>query len=386
MADSDPEQSVLTSQDSWDISEAVISETIQGLFYGLECLLMFAAVYKLSRRGLRKSIRRQLLILVIAIMFICSTTTAVCNVVGDVVQLRSMAPALNYDPTMAIQKTQIIAVFTTRISYLLGDLIVVWRAWILFGGEPIFRGVLAACFTMTFVAAIVNLVFTIRNILDFEFKPQPGARLILPATLFFTNMVATSFIAYKTWYYRRSVAKFLNRGSKRGQVENVLILLIESGFLYSFLWILSLISTSNPQYYDFAVFFGTILPHAAGIYPTTIILLTAFQKSCCDTTLQGQVPSLGVHTTKSSDREERGVPTQSLRFAPMQATRTGDEDFRSSSDFGRSASRGRYSRENRMDSEVEMYGIDIVEAGHKRDSVSRGSKHEGIKHEGTEVV
>jgi len=58
---------------------------------------------------------------------------------------------------------------------------------------------------------------------------------------------------------------------------------------------------------------GMFLPHAETIYPAIIILLTALQKTHCDTTLQGE------------------VSTRSLQFAP--APEVTQQDFSTDAGF-----------------------------------------------------
>ncbi|KAK7438453.1 hypothetical protein VKT23_018066 [Stygiomarasmius scandens] len=322
-------ESVLTRDDADIIGKTIIAEAVHGLCYGVECLFFIAALYKLSRRGLRNSTTRTVLVLIIMIIFLSSTATIVSNLIQDVVQIIGLGnPEYDFGP--AKLKSNIASTFTTRISYLLGDTIVVWRAWILFDGQPYFRLVLAACLLSTLSGVIVNIVFSMRSLLERGFRPKPGPRIILPATLLVTNIVATSFIIYRIWHYRHSIKKDLGcSDSRRTKIEKILILLVETGFLYSILWvrtrtlfarrqhfpihgscqICDLIALTNPQFYDFSVFLGTILPHAAGIYPTAIILLSASQKSYCDTTLQGELPTLSIQTKQSQGA------SQPIRFA-----------------------------------------------------------------------
>jgi hypothetical protein len=105
------------------------------------------------------------------------------------------------------------------------------------------------------------------------------------------------------------------------------------------------------------------MPHAAGIYPTTIVLLTASQRTYCDSTLQG-IPSLSIPKTEEFSR--------SLQFA---SRHPGSGD--GSTDLRRSFPRD-YSSDRDSHSESGMNGLEIVEMGRK----SRGSD----KVEGTKLV
>ncbi|THV06895.1 hypothetical protein K435DRAFT_960154 [Dendrothele bispora CBS 962.96] len=314
-------ESVLTKADSVAIEKLIIAETIQGLFYGLECVVFFAATYKLFRRGLSRT--RRVLLVILILIFLCSAATAVSNLVQDLVQIRQLGEP-DYSPMLAKQKASIVATFSTRISYFLGDAIVVWRAWIIVGDVPRARFALGTCLLASFVALIVNIIYTMKQLLIFGFRPQPGPRLMLPTTLLITNIVATSLIAWRIWRYRVEVTKYLKYGKdgKRGQVERVLTLLLESGILYSFLWVMSLIATSNPQpqFYDFTVFLGTILPHASGIYPSMIILFapTDGEDSTYGSTtviLQGSVPDFLPTSINTSHQQGQIQRQEPIHFA-----------------------------------------------------------------------
>lgn len=71
--------------------------------------------------------------------------------------------------------------------------------------------------------------------------------------LLVTNFVSTALITYKLWYvrrrtvqvhvlksfryYRRNIKKYINRSGGNTKVENVLILLMETGGLYLIFWV-----------------------------------------------------------------------------------------------------------------------------------------------------
>jgi len=69
----------------------------------------------LSRRGLRNSTTRTVLVLIIMIIFLSSTATIISNLIQDVVQITGLGnPEYNFGP--AKLKSNIVSTFTTRIS------------------------------------------------------------------------------------------------------------------------------------------------------------------------------------------------------------------------------------------------------------------------------
>jgi hypothetical protein len=95
--------------------------------------------------------------------------------------------------------------------------------------------------------------------------------------------------------------------TKKTQAEEFLILFLESGIIYSIIWVIiispginnrliallfqvvALLSIVSDIFSPLAQdYLGVMIPHLATIYPTAIILLTALNKSHCDSTLKGQ--------------------------------------------------------------------------------------------------
>jgi len=143
-------ESVLTRDDASIIGKTVIAEAIGGLFYGkcacsftrcdwslmmeryrmsflhscsIQSLVRYACFWtelhtlieSSSCRGLQSSIARSVLLATIAVIFLCSTTTIVCNLIQDVVQITGLGdPEYNYMPAM--QKVKAISTVSARIS------------------------------------------------------------------------------------------------------------------------------------------------------------------------------------------------------------------------------------------------------------------------------
>ncbi|THV06848.1 hypothetical protein K435DRAFT_960121 [Dendrothele bispora CBS 962.96] len=293
--------SMLTRADSVAIETLIIAEMIQGLLYD-------------NCRGL--SLTRRILIAALTLIFLCSTATIVTDLVKDLIQIKQLGEP-DYSPRLAKQKASIVATFSTRMSYFLGDVIVVWRAWIIVGDKPRARFALGTCLLASFVAIIVNVTYTIKSLLISKPQPVPW-RLMLPTTLLITNILANSLVAHRIWRYRLEVAKYLKYGKdgKRGQVERVLTLLLEYGILYSFLWVMTLITTSPRAHTnDYPVFFGIILPHSIIIYPTMIILF-APTDSTTTVILQGSVPDFPPTSINASHQiAQRSHGQEPIHFA-----------------------------------------------------------------------
>ncbi|KAJ8089138.1 hypothetical protein PM082_014386 [Marasmius tenuissimus] len=104
-----------------------------------------------------------------------------------------------------------------------------------------------------------------------------------------TNLSATLVIGYKVWIYRRAMKAYLYQCRHRTRAEKVLVLLLESGFIYSILWIIQLIIILLPPVKSFS---GKVLQQTFAaasiqlvrIYPTSMVVLIYLQQSVRDPT------------------------------------------------------------------------------------------------------
>ncbi|KAK7439005.1 hypothetical protein VKT23_017711 [Stygiomarasmius scandens] len=219
------------------------------------------------------------------LMFIGSTACYASGMIWNNIQIWQMAyPEL--DPFKTLYNMNIINIVFPRMTYILGDMIVVWRAWILYDSKPLIRIFLAFCITTVLVVSVVDSVLTTVNV-DAVLADVPLIfGLMLPVTLLFTNLSATLLIGYKVWHYRKFVKIHLGNFSPSTQVERILIILVESGAFYCCLWVLVILtknlSSANIQIH---AYLGILMPHMASIYPTLIILTTMRQNSHGDSTL-----------------------------------------------------------------------------------------------------
>ncbi|KAM5545323.1 hypothetical protein V8D89_000936, partial [Ganoderma adspersum] len=110
-----------------------------------------------------------------------------------------------------------------------------------------------------------------------------------------TNLYATATVALKAWYSRRILKRYIVTGSMVSQTGKVLSILVESGAVYSAIWVriytrnpynvpcLSDAACANTYYHSFWYIFALIvnggLMHLVAMYPTTIIILVALHCS-----------------------------------------------------------------------------------------------------------
>ncbi|THU92063.1 hypothetical protein K435DRAFT_800756 [Dendrothele bispora CBS 962.96] len=93
------------------------------------------------------------------------------------------------------------------------------------------------------------------------------ADIFLAVPFCFTNLLCTILVAYKAWSYRQTVNRILQSSSPISRVQKCLLFLMESGFLYSFCWILEQV--------DRACVWRTST-RGASVWPITSPLLVTF--------------------------------------------------------------------------------------------------------------
>ncbi|KAL1744932.1 hypothetical protein HDZ31DRAFT_9130, partial [Schizophyllum fasciatum] len=155
------------------------------------------------------------------------------------------------------------------INYVISDALVVWRAWVMWPDTPFVRGVLMACMMASFFGVALEIVSQTAAI-----EVPFGLPLVFMAvSLCLTNFVATSLIGIRFWYicsvhsvdlhtetrlrriYRRDVSAWLAPQSTGIRVGGVLLLLIESGVVYTVLWAINVlvqVRETLEHYYHFA--------------------------------------------------------------------------------------------------------------------------------------
>ncbi|KAK7451745.1 hypothetical protein VKT23_012424 [Stygiomarasmius scandens] len=225
-------------------------------------------------------------------MFICSAGTFANDITDIITQINSFPKTRFFDTSLTSTRTALVLqVITARISFLCGDATVVWRAWILFERKSKYRIFLGICMLITFATSVIDTCLQMTNSPTEDFG---WGWIILPVGLLFTNLVATSLIALKAWQYRQFFRENHMDRSGKDQIAKILVLLIESGGVYCLLWVVyGVMQAVDPLFIGTDVIAG-LGPHVSCLYLLSIIILTANQKTQCDTTLQGQLGSQSI--------------------------------------------------------------------------------------------
>ncbi|TRM59653.1 hypothetical protein BD626DRAFT_572595 [Schizophyllum amplum] len=266
--------------------DAAISEAITALAYGVHTTLYLAALSALAKRT---SKRPYFLLVTITLMFI--TSTAFFTLV-TFLKARALLALYRSDIFIALTaRTAGPAAALARINYILSDAIVTWRAWILWPQNRPVMCALALALLLTTVGGFSEFGYTyakygpssatssLPDRTDNVIRACAAALLVV-----LTNLLSTTLVAIKVWQYRRDVKSHLGRTTQT-RVEKILLLLAESGVLYSAIWLAYLaVGFDNVDVYDghdltVADGISVVIPSIAGIYPTLVVLICALQNS-----------------------------------------------------------------------------------------------------------
>ncbi|KAK7437698.1 hypothetical protein VKT23_018414 [Stygiomarasmius scandens] len=257
--------------------------------YGAYAVLFMITTYTLINKGLHKSRARQVLFAILLVIFVVCTANAAIYTKLYYMTLGSFQ--FKEDHQVTIDKFLIVLSLFSHINSVLSDGIVVWRAWVLYPRNLKVKAFLVFCMIGTIVTASVDCSIEVKDMPRTHEARSGLGTLWFYLTLLGTNIAATCLVAYKFWEYHTSKTQIddsaimiSRRSGERPKVEKVLILLMESGFIYCFYWVTVMLSAVRVTADVGHEVLECVLPQIQGIYLTVVILLVTHQKDERDTT------------------------------------------------------------------------------------------------------
>ncbi|KAL1689582.1 hypothetical protein GGG16DRAFT_57547 [Schizophyllum commune] len=150
-----------------------------------------------------------------------------------------------WDPDRAA-RTAFMYLVLSCVNYLISDMLVVWRAWVIWPDNTFVRGLLVTSMSCSLAGTLFELVSQTASYTWIAYGLPVAC---MASTLCLTNVIATLLIGIRYWYrispshtriYRREVAAWLSPHSTGAQVGGVLLLLLESGVAYTALWAINI--------------------------------------------------------------------------------------------------------------------------------------------------
>ncbi|KAK0472273.1 hypothetical protein IW261DRAFT_815788 [Armillaria novae-zelandiae] len=185
------------------------------------------------------------------------------------------------------------------INIVLGDSIVIWRAWTLWSRKT--WVIITSATLLTGTAGLVRAFATAPpGISVFDNTTLGSWGIAFIASTLVTNVWATTLVAYRTWTHSRIIREITGEGiGDRFRRQNgVLSLLIESGVFYSTTWFIAVIAfvCGNNGVYIVV----DMLSQLTAIYPTLIITLV-----CLQSTLEVAISTFDQTTRDNPEWAER---------------------------------------------------------------------------------
>ncbi|KAF5342761.1 hypothetical protein D9758_017031 [Tetrapyrgos nigripes] len=197
-----PQSLPLSSSDLYIIKTWMLQVSISWVLCGINVTLVLTILYAILSQPKPRSKPKLIIFALVALMLILTIGSEVLHTQYLLVNI----PELGYNvPNIAEIEQQLmdlgitIAIFQ-RLDYAIGDVIVIWRAWILFPGNRVVKGILTMAFIASFVGAGTDAGFAITAVLH-PGSPDHERRdiLALIVPLLATNIIATGLIGYKAW-------------------------------------------------------------------------------------------------------------------------------------------------------------------------------------------
>ncbi|KAG7097992.1 hypothetical protein E1B28_005300 [Marasmius oreades] len=203
------------------------------------------------------------------------------------------------------------------INMLVGDSVVIWRAWVLcqntrlqkFVYVPIVMLLACVVFTAIGLDCLSSNGYHEQSTIPAGSKACRWGQPIAWGISLATNAVSTSFIAIRAWQHRQLMK--LNFGARKSRSQKVLIILVESGFIYCLFWMtqLNLFFGREPKrnFVNFlCIFLNAIGDQISGVYPTCIIILVSMHCSMSEPDSSVEMSSLPPSFNSDGSRRAGG--------------------------------------------------------------------------------
>ncbi|GLB44541.1 hypothetical protein LshimejAT787_1701680 [Lyophyllum shimeji] len=181
--------------------------------------------------------------------------------------------------------------WTLLVAPLIGDSMVIWRAWVILGQERWFMLVPLALLLGTAGTSLTYAVVTSKYatiVADQVGHNQYTTKLYnsFLALSLATNATTTLLILYKLWTLRRLTGEFTF--SRPSRVQKVLVVIVESGVAFGLLQVISLILNflsfplDSPSYVSETCIVA-IYTFITPMYPTLVVVLVNQQSTIVET-------------------------------------------------------------------------------------------------------
>ncbi|KAF9059628.1 hypothetical protein BDP27DRAFT_1431082 [Rhodocollybia butyracea] len=319
------------------LSDAVIlvpGIVVESALFGVLTLLTTASTITLCRQGM-KFRPRLFLLSATLFMYIASATHWGLNMYTMMKEFED-PQAWAVLPSQEKYLWSVVTTIVLFFNFWISDMVVMWRACTICGW-PRFTQIIFVIFViLPVILSVVDISRAHATPANLAFEPDLFGITALIISLI-SNLWATSLVGRKTWLHRKDIHSRLGSGSRTTAAGSILILLTESGVLYSCIWALFIISTVYTMLRGSSRATHAIagaVPQLVGLYPTLIILLVYLQKSHWDHKDSHDKHRPVLSTMVAAAPQSHSVSVASMQFRRNSLAATGTDTMESMHEQG----------------------------------------------------
>ncbi|KAF7350230.1 hypothetical protein MVEN_01326400 [Mycena venus] len=274
----------------------VLSVVAQTFFFGVYTLLIFLSTRMLLKRGLK--IRTNVIMLLITL---CTYFMSAAFWIYSVLYAADLVLAQIDLSLFKVHSDKITKWYTlfnavVMVNYVLGDGVVVWRAWVICQRHLrrylcVAMGFLGLTAVAIFLTIAFRIVALIRPAMATSSKHNilnPGIDILQLSTgvlSLLSNLTSTTVVGVTAWRHRRILRDAFTDEDATTRSDQILALVVEVGTFYCFSTLIALLAALiRLPYGTLGDLYSPINVQIAGAYPPIVILLVSAKRSLNETT------------------------------------------------------------------------------------------------------
>jgi len=276
--------------------------------HGIYTVVFTGAMYLLLRNSSRskRTINQKILIGLTVFMYCLSTTHIALSLRQSLVAFFEENATDGGLTTFNDPGTYLLICQTSLelVNCLIGDSIVLWRAWVLWGGGwkiLVLPSILIVTGAVT-GSSLVHAYATSGISANLYNNTVTLWLEVFGAVTFASNFYAICVMGYKAWLHERMTKHVFPHGRR---FHRLILIIVESGMIYCLvlLIIVFLIAAGN----DYGVIVVVdILAHLTGIYPSLILILISAKMSMSDQLERDKTTLASIHYRQVNGHPQSG--------------------------------------------------------------------------------
>jgi len=293
---------------------AIISTVVEGILYGFSVLMFCLTVWVLFRNKKASEANKPMLAVACLLLIFSSMHIAVDidRIYLGFIGFRGILEPVQYFADVS-QETFVFKNAVYSFQTAVGDGVVLYRAWAVWRTPwPLVLPVLLyGSVLATAIGSVYTVSITSPNSSNIFFKTTGQWITAFYASTFTCNVVATITLAVRLWWIERKAAAFRQGG---GTLRPIVLIVIDSGLLYSVTLLVTLIgfaNSSNAQFFllDFvtpiiSISFYAVILRVALVQAAKQQAFTASLKASVGT---GNGSGVGRNTTGFQSRGQKNT-------------------------------------------------------------------------------